>query len=196
MIGYIYKHTAPNGKSYIGQTYNKNGYKARWRGGAGYEKQTLIRRAIDKYSWASFQHDILYIVEREELSSLVEELNRLEEYEILSRGTIAPNGYNNAFGGQNKSVSDSTRAIQSAIAKKRYLNGYQPWNKGLAKENQPRYGKKQSKNQKEAARIAMKESWKTGRIKPREAGSFKHSEETRKKISESQLDKRTKHLLQ
>jgi len=183
MIGYIYKHTARNGKSYIGQTYNSRGYLSRWRNGNGYENNTIIGRAINKYGWDSFEHTILHTVDKDDITDLINELNRLEEKEIIDNNTITPYGYNGSYGGCNRQVSLITKNKQSAIAKKRYLNGEIVWNKGLSKELQPRYGKKQSSNQKEIARSAMINSWKSGKITGHKVGVFKHSEETKKKIS-------------
>lgn len=55
----VYKHTAPNGKIYIGIT-NQNPPTKRWSGGFGYETQIYFWRAIVKYGWINFTHEILY----------------------------------------------------------------------------------------------------------------------------------------
>lgn len=186
MVGYIYILTSPNGKSYIGQTYNKKGLSARWQNGYGYDRNTIIRRAIDKYGWSNFTHDILYKVENNNPDILIRILNRLEEYEIVNQNTLTPNGYNSVSGGLNSIISDATKSNMSAAARKRYLNGEVIWNKGLAKELQPRYGKRQTSRQRDAARIAIKKSIELGKITGHKIGEFKHSEETKKKISAAQ----------
>ena len=186
MVGYIYIHTSPSGKSYIGQTYNVKGTKARWRNGYGYDNGTIIRTAIDKYGWDNFSHDILHEVEEDDLETLVDSLNKLEEYEIMNRKTIVPDGYNSVSGGYNSMVSDATRKNMSVAARKRYLNGEAVWNKGLPKELQPRYGKKQTDKQKEAARRAIKKSIGLGKIAGHKVGEFRHSEDSKKKISDAQ----------
>lgn len=54
----VYKHTAPNGKVYIGITHQNP--LSRWAGGFGYETQVYFWRAIVKYGWINFKHEILY----------------------------------------------------------------------------------------------------------------------------------------
>ena len=55
----VYKHTAPNGKVYIGLTCQKN-LSRRWQRGVGYRTQIRFYRAITKYGWDAFQHDVLF----------------------------------------------------------------------------------------------------------------------------------------
>ena len=55
----VYKHTNTiNSKVYIGIT--SMDVKRRWENGNGYSKQQLFWRAIRKYGWHSFSHEILY----------------------------------------------------------------------------------------------------------------------------------------
>ena len=55
----VYKHeNLINGKVYIGIT--SMDVKKRWENGNGYSKQQLFWRAIQKYGWHSFSHEILY----------------------------------------------------------------------------------------------------------------------------------------
>lgn len=56
---YVYIHTFPNKKVYIGITHqNPN---RRWRNnGEGYRKQNFIYNAIKKYGWENVKHEILY----------------------------------------------------------------------------------------------------------------------------------------
>ena len=53
----VYKHTAPNGKVYIGIT--KNLPNARWNEGAGYETQKKFYKAIQTFGWINFKHEII-----------------------------------------------------------------------------------------------------------------------------------------
>ena len=53
----VYKHTSPSGKSYIGIT--KQRPSARWKGGQGYKNNLYFYRAIKKYGWRNFTHEIL-----------------------------------------------------------------------------------------------------------------------------------------
>ena len=103
MKGYIYKHTSPSGKSYIGQTYQK--IDTRWRGGKGYKACTLLNRAVEKYGWENFSHEII-----DEINFVdIKVLNQLEEKYIIELNTLSPNGYNLKTFGDNKLVSKETR---------------------------------------------------------------------------------------
>ena len=53
----VYKHTSPSGKIYIGQTCQSP--KQRWRSGKGYKHNQYLCKAIDKYGWDSFKHEIV-----------------------------------------------------------------------------------------------------------------------------------------
>ena len=53
----VYKHTSPSGKVYIGITkYNPT---KRWQNGKGYHKNSYFWKAICKYGWDSFSHEII-----------------------------------------------------------------------------------------------------------------------------------------
>ena len=54
----VYKHTSPNGKVYIGITkqYPLN----RWHNGYGYRSNPYFFKAIIKYGWDNFKHEILF----------------------------------------------------------------------------------------------------------------------------------------
>lgn len=54
----VYRHTSPNGKIYIGIT--RRAVTDRWGKGRGYKKNLYFWRAIQKYGWDSFKHEILY----------------------------------------------------------------------------------------------------------------------------------------
>ena len=87
----IYKHTAPNGKVYIGQTCKKP--TERWANGFGYKHQ-MFYKAIQKYGWGKITHEILF----EGLSK--EEADK-KEIELIAYydSTNPEKGYNLAFGG-------------------------------------------------------------------------------------------------
>ena len=53
----VYKHTAPNGKVYIGIT--SQSIKNRFRNGKGYSHNDHFRRAIEQYSWKQICHEVL-----------------------------------------------------------------------------------------------------------------------------------------
>ncbi len=54
----VYKHTAPSGKIYIGITSQKP--TDRWGNGCNYVANKYFYRAIKKYGWNSFRHEILF----------------------------------------------------------------------------------------------------------------------------------------
>jgi group I intron endonuclease len=109
----IYKHTSPSGKIYIGQTSN---YKKRC---SQHKSQTnrcqAFSKAIEKYGWENFTHEIL----KENLT--IDEANHWEEFYICDLNTLSPNGYNIAFGGNNKTMSEQTRKKLSEALKGRKL---------------------------------------------------------------------------
>ena len=88
----VYRHIAPNGKSYIGIT--KQDAERRFQNGNGYKTQTAFWRAIKKYGWENFQHEVL----EEELTE--KEASEKEDYYIRNVfNSFVPNGYNVAEGG-------------------------------------------------------------------------------------------------
>lgn len=89
---YIYCHTAPNGKRYVGQTCQEP--ERRWSEGRGYRHQGHFKRAIDKYGWDSFEHTILCSVSSKEYADF------LEQWFIEKWDTFNPeHGYNHTKGG-------------------------------------------------------------------------------------------------
>lgn len=89
----VYKHTAPNGKVYIGITSQNPLY--RWNRGKGYKKQEYFYRAIQKYGWDSFKHEILF-------DGLTKEAACKKEIELISKYKSNKNafGYNGSIGGE------------------------------------------------------------------------------------------------
>ena len=65
----LYRHVAPNGKMYVGITSKKPEY--RWENGNGYEANQHFTRAIKKYGWDNFKHEILLTNLSEEDAKLV-----------------------------------------------------------------------------------------------------------------------------
>jgi len=90
----LYCHTnLINGKQYIGLT--KRNPFIRWGiGGIHYRKQKYFYKAIEKYGWNNFEHEILYTnLSRECASSLEKKL-------IKEFNTVKPSGYNLTLGGE------------------------------------------------------------------------------------------------
>ncbi len=88
----IYRHISPSGKSYIGIT--KQNVDRRFQNGNGYNTQPAFWRAIKKYGWENFKHEIV----EENLTE--KEASEREDYFIKEVfHSFAPNGYNVAEGG-------------------------------------------------------------------------------------------------
>ena len=195
----IYKHTlliGPHkGWSYIGQTFNKP--NIRWHtDGSGYKSCTAFFRAIKKYGWDNFSHEILETV------SSIEEADEREQYWIAYYHTWVFDknraGYNMTKGGSgNKSIcTEETRKKISASVKANYDAGIfiSP-----AKGKPGSFlGKKHSIDTKQKMSEIAKLQYKNGRVNPnknkpmsaeqkekiRQANTgFKVSEQTKQKLS-------------
>lgn len=89
----VYKHIAPNGKIYIGQTGQKNP-KRRWQKGEGYKPNAHFYNAIQKYGWDNIEHVIVAT------GLTKKEADWLEKYLIaFYETTDRTKGYNNTKGG-------------------------------------------------------------------------------------------------
>lgn len=157
---YIYKHTAPNGKVYIGQTQQKTPEK-RWLHGKGYPNNKHFSSAISKYGWDNFTHEILY-------SGLTQEEANKKEIELIAEYRSADRnyGYNISFGGNNVGkFSEETRIKMS----KSHIG------KHLTEEHK--------KHISESSKLQSEE---TKKKKSVSHIGLKHTEETKKRMSELQ----------
>nr|DAG32495.1 MAG TPA: intron associated endonuclease [Caudoviricetes sp.] len=93
-----------NGKKYVGQTVSGDNPNKRWKNGMGYKTQKLFYRAIQKYGWDGFDHEIV-------ASNLtLEEANHFEEILIDKLDTMnLAHGYNLKSGGENNRLSEETK---------------------------------------------------------------------------------------
>lgn len=152
MNGYtVYKHTAPNGKVYIGITCRN--VKKRWDNGRGYmySHNHHFESAIKKYGWDSFNHEIL-------LEGLSKEAAEAKETELIAEydATNPEKGYNIRSGGAAGSrLNESTRQKLSEMRKGENNPMFgrhdpKPWqlgnNRGIAGENHPMYGRRGADN--------------------------------------------------
>lgn len=95
----LYKHTAPNGKVYIGITSRKP--ETRWEGGKGYKSNDHFYRAITLYGWDNIEHTILAEgLSKSEAEEL--EIAAIKEYDA----TNPDKGYNLREGGSLASFSE------------------------------------------------------------------------------------------
>lgn len=92
----VYKHTGPTGKVYIGITRRKP--EKRWKGGYGYVDNRYFYRAILKFGWENFKHDIIADgLSKEEAAEMERKL--IAEYDSTNPDV----GYNIEAGGLNGS---------------------------------------------------------------------------------------------
>ena len=79
---YLYCHTNKiNGKKYIG--ISKQLPSHRWQNGKGYKGCSKFERAIKKYGWENFQHEILFKnLTKQEASDL--EQQYIEQYDTVN----------------------------------------------------------------------------------------------------------------
>ena len=117
---FVYKHTSPSNKVYIGITQMNPEY--RWNHGKGYIKNQYFYRAIQKYGWDNFEHEILF----SELTKK-EACNKEIELIALYDSTNPELGYNISSGGENgnlgivmseeirKKMSESTKGKKNPM---------------------------------------------------------------------------------
>lgn len=104
----VYKHTAPNGKVYIGITGINPLH--RWNRGHGYQNNPHFWNAIVKYGWDNFKHEILF-------DGLSKEEACLKEIELIAehKSNNSELGYNRDNGGNcSGKMSDETKQKISA----------------------------------------------------------------------------------
>ena len=155
----VYIHTnKENGKRYIGIT--RQSVQERWRDGKGYKHCVLFDRAIKKYGWDGFDHEIF-------ASNLTEEeAQNMEKLLIKELKTQDPEfGYNISDGGSTTKISEEGRKKLSE--------------KMLGEKN-PCFGKIYTAE--ERARISEQTR---GERNPNYGR--KHTEEARRKMSEANL---------
>lgn len=141
----VYKHTCPNGKSYIGITKQKTW--ERWGRGSGYATQ-FFGKAVAKYGWDNITHEILFD------GLTLEEANAKESEMIKKYDTHNPQkGYNLTDGGDGikgyvateeakKAMSERAKRMWADPDKRKYLENH------LREISQKNKGRKQSEEHK------------------------------------------------
>lgn len=140
----IYEHVSPSGKVYIGQTCQQ--LNRRWRNGNGYVKNTYFYRAIKKYGWDNFQHNVICRCDT------LEEANKIEAELIQKYKSNNPRyGYNISGGGDGaERVAESTRQLMSQMMKGKF-----------AGKNNPNYGRKHTPEERKRMSDFQREYFKT-----------------------------------
>lgn len=146
---YVYKHTFPNEKVYIGITSQKP--EARWNKGKGYRRkqkgkwvQPLMARAVGKYDWDEIKHEVLF-------EGLTKEEAEVKEIELIAfyKSCDPEFGYNIENGGNsNGKHSEATKEKIREFAKTRIG------------EKNPNYGKHTLKGNKlsDATKLKISEA--------------------------------------
>ena len=111
---YVYKHTFPNGKVYIGIT--RQTPEKRWLNGFGYKNQhqIVMYRAIQKYGWENIEHELLH-------SDITEkEAKDFERYYIteIYHSNNKKYGYNQTNGGDGILGYFHTDEVKERISEK------------------------------------------------------------------------------
>lgn len=161
----IYEHVSPSGKVYIGQTCQQ--LNRRWRNGNGYVKNTYFYRAIKKYGWDNFQHNVICRCDT------LEEANEIEAELIQKYKSNNPRyGYNISGGGDGaERVAESTRQLMSQMMKGKF-----------AGKDNPNYGRKHTPEERKRMSDFQREYFKTH--KGNRFGAVR-SEESKQKQSKS-----------
>ena len=149
----VYKHTnLINGKVYIGMTGQTP--EQRWgKNGHGYHSHSYFWKAIQKYGWENFRHEILYDgLTIDQALSL--EKQTIEEY----RSDCEEYGYNLTSGGEHsipneatlRKMSEKKKGQNNPMFGRKYTEEELNWyRQRFSGEGNPRYGKHLSNETKE-----------------------------------------------
>ena len=111
---FVYMHTLQlDGRKYIGITCYDNPEKRWGKNGTGYKEQSYFYRAIQKYGWDSFKHEILF-------EGLTKEQACCKEQALIKlfNTTDRKFGFNRTSGGEHYVASSKTkRKISKANTK-------------------------------------------------------------------------------
>lgn len=165
----VYKHVVPCGKVYIGITCRK--VRERWGcKGNGYKNQPHFWRAIQKYGWDNIQHIIL-------ATGLSEEMAAIAERKLIKRydSRNPKKGYNDLPGGCLgwRGMTHTDEAKEKIRQSK------------LGEKN-PMYGKTHTQEWKDMISRVNSHPKSAETIEKMKAAQSNRSEETRKKLSDSQ----------
>lgn len=160
----VYKHTAPNGKVYIGIT--RRAPNIRWGlDGKRYKNNCHFYNAIQKYGWDNFDHEVLF----EGLSAYQAGEKEKELIKLYDSATPA-HGYNNTHGGEHGKMADH-------INEENRRRG-----KALLGEKNPFFGRKHTDESK--ARMRKARLSRPDRFKQSREASEKSARKTSKKVSQ------------
>lgn len=164
----VYKHTAPNGKVYIGIT--RRDPVARWGcNGSRYYNNKHFFNVIQKYGWDKIKHEILY-------DGL--DAHTAEEYEkwfiFIYNSADRRYGYNNTHGGEHGKMADHVNEENRQRGKR------------LIGEKNPFYGKKHS--EKTRAHLSRVRLNNPNRFELSKRAGLISKEKTRKEVAQYGID--------
>lgn len=173
---YVYKHTSPSQKVYIGITRQEP--EKRWKKGLGYGRSPSFFGAVKKYGWDNFKHEILF-------EDLTEEEACKKEIELIAfyKSNNREYGYNLTEGGSTTNHTEEENAKRSESMRKIWSDPvYRKRTSASMK------GVKRSEESRKNISIAQKKRFE--RPEERKATSErqigkKRSEEAKRKTSES-----------
>lgn len=178
---YLYCHTnRTNGKKYFGVTSQRPTH--RWNNGKAYSSCSRFYKAIQKYGWNGFDHEVL-----EEGLSEAEAHEKECEYIKKYHTTDERYGYNQSTGGRHGSSGLKLSDEQKRQISKRF-KGKPLTEEHKRKISEANKGKKRSEEQRKMmsdSRRGKKFSEETKQKMSEAHKGRKFSEETRRKISES-----------
>lgn len=164
---FIYIHTCPNGKRYIGITTRKPDY--RWNSGNGYKYQPHFFNAIQKYGWDNIDHMIFETTS--ELTMFFWEKVLIHHYKTNDKRY----GYNCSDGGESGS-----KGYKFTNEQKKRISQKKKGHKVSTATRLKISNKKKGHTTSEETKKKISESLK-GRVSPRKG--VKLSEDTKMKIS-------------
>lgn len=115
----VYMHTSPNNKRYVGIT-RQNPPEKRWgHNGCGYNDNEHFRRAISKYSWDNFKHEILYV-------NLTEKEAKQKEIELIAFYDLTdPNKGFNITPGGDYNINVTPKPVKQYTANGTFIKEYE-----------------------------------------------------------------------
>lgn len=200
MKGIIYMYTAPNGKMYIGQTYNEASRKSCFKNLNKSYSNGIIDKARHKYGPENFKYEILCTIYSNIKKDLLTWLNALEIFFIKKYDSINK-GYNINRGGDKRTPEEVER--QKMFLKKYYETHDNPFKgKKHTEENKkhlsylaskrigsknPFYGKTHSEKTKRNQGLIMSNRMKDSTLKYGENGDLSFKEYIRRASSKAVL---------
>lgn len=104
---YVYIHTSPSGKSYVGQT-SKSLVKRWGKNGNGYKNQKKFYNAIKNYGWDNFSHSILCVCNSREEADAAE-INFIKKFNSIINGYNVDKGGHSLDEEARKKISEASR---------------------------------------------------------------------------------------